>query len=51
MIDLSYGTLGILFAAAVFGGFVDSIAGGGGIITVPVLLAVGFPPPAGAGNE
>lgn len=35
----------VLFLAAGFlGGFVDSIAGGGGIITVPILLASGLPP-------
>lgn len=41
----------ILFAAALFGGFVDSIAGGGGIITVPALLAVGFPPHLALGTN
>jgi len=51
MIDLSYGSLAILFGAAVFAGFVDSIAGGGGIITVPVLLAVGFPPHLALGTN
>ena len=44
MIDLTSWQLCILFVAAAFAGFVDSIAGGGGIITVPALLAVGFPP-------
>ena len=34
----------IFFVAAFLAGFVDSIAGGGGIITVPVLLASGMPP-------
>lgn len=31
-------------AAAFGGGFVDSIAGGGGLVTLPVLLASGLPP-------
>jgi uncharacterized membrane protein YfcA len=31
-------------AAAFGGGLVDSIAGGGGLITLPVLLAAGLPP-------
>lgn len=35
---------GLFFLTGLFGGFVDSIAGGGGIITVPVLLASGMPP-------
>jgi len=34
----------LLFLAGGFAGFVDSIAGGGGIITLPTLLAVGIPP-------
>lgn len=51
MIDLSLGCLGLLFAAALLGGFVDSIAGGGGIITVPALLAVGFPPHLALGTN
>ncbi len=51
MIDLSTGSLGILFAAAVLAGFVDSIAGGGGIITVPALLAVGLPPHMALGTN
>lgn len=33
-----------LFAAGFGAGFVDSIAGGGGLITVPVLLATGMAP-------
>lgn len=36
-------TYAILFAVAIFSGFVDSIAGGGGLITIPALLAVGIP--------
>lgn len=44
MMDLPLISLGFLFGAAVFGGFIDSIAGGGGIITLPALLAVGIPP-------
>ena len=37
-------TLILLFLAGGFAGFVDSIAGGGGIITLPALLAAGIPP-------
>ena len=33
-----------LFLVAVLAGFVDSIAGGGGLLTVPALLAAGLPP-------
>lgn len=35
-----------LFLVAVAAGFVDSIAGGGGLLTVPALLAAGLPPTA-----
>jgi len=37
-------TYALLGAAAMLAGFVDSIAGGGGLITVPALLASGLPP-------
>ncbi|PHM46151.1 membrane protein [Xenorhabdus mauleonii] len=34
----------ILFLVAVIAGFIDSIAGGGGLLTIPALLSVGIPP-------
>jgi len=42
--DLSFEILGLLFLVAGLAGFIDAIAGGGGMITVPALLAVGLPP-------
>ncbi len=42
--DFDLPILGILFGAGIVAGFIDSIAGGGGIISVPALLAVGIPP-------
>ncbi|WP_035609585.1 TSUP family transporter [Haloferula sp. BvORR071] len=33
----------LLFAAGFGGGFIDAVAGGGGLITVPALLAAGLP--------
>ena len=33
----------LLFAASLIAGWIDSIAGGGGLITIPVLLGVGLP--------
>ena len=36
--------IAVLVAAAVAAGFVDSIAGGGGLITVPVLMLAGLSP-------
>lgn len=40
-----------VFAAGILAGFVDSIAGGGGLITVPALLAVGLPPHLALGTN
>lgn len=37
-------TLALLVVAAFVAGFVDSIAGGGGLITLPALLIAGIPP-------
>lgn len=34
----------LLFAAALLAGFIDTLAGGGGLITLPALLAAGVPP-------
>lgn len=41
---LPYETIALLLAAACFAGFVDAIAGGGGLITIPALLLAGIPP-------
>ena len=41
----------ILYATGLLAGFVDSIAGGGGLITVPVLLSVGIPPHLALGTN
>ncbi|QEN08666.1 hypothetical protein EXM22_11955 [Oceanispirochaeta crateris] len=41
----------ILLSAALTAGFVDSIAGGGGLITLPALLAVGIPPHLALGTN
>lgn len=41
---LSPEILAILFTAAAIAGFVDAIAGGGGLITIPVLLLAQVPP-------
>jgi uncharacterized membrane protein YfcA len=42
--DLAFNLLLLLFVAAFIAGFVDSIAGGGGLITIPAMLIVGIPP-------
>lgn len=43
--------LALLTAAAMLAGFVDSIAGGGGLIALPALLAVGVPPHMALGTN
>lgn len=43
--------LGILFLTGLAAGFVDSIAGGGGLITLPVLLSVGCSPQDALGTN
>lgn len=44
MIELSLDIALMLIAAGFVAGFVDAIAGGGGLITVPALMLAGIPP-------
>ncbi|MBK4214470.1 TSUP family transporter [Paracoccus caeni] len=44
MLDLAPDLILVLIAAGFFAGFIDAIAGGGGLITVPALLLAGVPP-------
>lgn len=44
MADLALHVLLLLFIAAFIAGFIDSIAGGGGMITIPAMLLAGIPP-------
>jgi uncharacterized membrane protein YfcA len=41
----------LLFLTGLFAGFVDSIAGGGGLITIPVLLNLGMTPQDALGTN
>ncbi len=41
--DLSAFYYALLFGIALFAGFIDSIVGGGGLITLPALMACGVP--------
>lgn len=50
MVD-SVWVYGVLFLTAVVAGWIDSIAGGGGLITIPVLLGVGLPPQLALGTN
>ncbi len=44
MFEVSYDLVALLLCAAFVAGFVDSIAGGGGLITLPVMLLAGATP-------
>ncbi len=48
---MTEGIAALLFFAGVCAGFVDSIAGGGGLISVPVLLSIGMPPQIALGTN
>ena len=48
---ISLRLLPLLFATGLVAGFVDSIAGGGGLITIPVLLSLGLPPQCALGTN
>jgi hypothetical protein len=43
--------LGLMFVTGLAAGFVDSIAGGGGLITLPVILSLGLPPQFALGTN
>ena len=43
VVDLAFQALLLLFVAAFIAGFIDSIAGGGGLITIPAMLIAGIP--------
>ncbi|MCK5760340.1 MAG: TSUP family transporter [Candidatus Delongbacteria bacterium] len=49
--ELSPLTYFLLFLSGIAGGFIDSIAGGGGLITIPALLLAGLPAPMALGTN
>ncbi len=49
--ELSFISYLILFFSGLLAGFVDSIAGGGGLIALPALLSVGLPPQLALGTN
>ena len=48
---LSIDLLSVLFLIAIIAGFIDTLAGGGGLITMPALLISGVPPLAALGTN
>ena len=51
MIDIATETLVLLAAVAFVAGVIDSIAGGGGMLTIPALLLAGVPPVEALGTN
>lgn len=51
MIEISPTLLPILFLTGAVAGLIDAIAGGGGLITIPVLLGLGLPPQYALGTN
>lgn len=50
--QLALDTIALLSMVSLFAGFIDALAGGGGLLTLPALLACGVPPiPALATNK
>lgn len=49
--ELGIDILAMLFAAAFIAAFIDAIAGGGGLITIPALLMTGMPPAMALGTN
>lgn len=49
--ELTYQIILFLFLIAFIAGFIDAIAGGGGLITIPALLMVGIPPALALGTN
>ena len=49
--EFSVEIIGLLFSVALVAGFIDAIAGGGGLITIPALLMTGMPPALALGTN
>lgn len=51
MIELTTETFAFLVAITALAGFIDAIAGGGGVLTLPALLGAGVPPVLALGTN
>ena len=51
MTELEPGAIAVLALVALVAGVIDAIAGGGGLLTVPALLAAGLPPHLALGTN
>ena len=50
-LSVELSTLAILVLVAFIAGFIDAIAGGGGLLTIPALLTAGLPPHLALGTN
>lgn len=50
-LEFSYQVLLLLFFVALFAGFIDTLAGGGGLIALPALILSGVPPLTALGTN
>ncbi|MFT6987988.1 MAG: putative membrane protein YfcA, partial [Psychromonas sp.] len=44
VLGVSLQSAAILFPVAILAGFINAIAGGGGLLSIPILMWVGLPP-------
>ncbi|MGX9461632.1 TSUP family transporter [Shewanella sp. A14] len=51
MFELTLQLALVLFGVALIAGFIDAIAGGGGLLTIPALMWAGLPPAAALGTN
>lgn len=49
--ELTLQIAALLFGVAMVAGFIDSIAGGGGLLTIPALMWAGLPPAVALGTN
>lgn len=49
--ELGLDVTALLFVVALVAGFIDAIAGGGGLLTIPALLSTGMPPAMALGTN
>ena len=49
--ELGFDMIAMLFGVATVAGFIDAIAGGGGLLTIPALLSTGLPPAVALGTN
>lgn len=50
-VEISFWIFIVLMVAAFLAGFIDSVAGGGGVILIPSFIVAGLPPHMALGQE